>query len=438
MKIKSGLGWIYFVAKRFSLVDLKGSSAFTSRLSTLGICFGVMTLIIVISVMNGFQSEFIDAIMEVSSFHVRVQNVSDKSGLKKYLEADEKVLLASEFVESESLVATDKGKQSALLVRGVDADIMERDSGFKKELRITRGSFNLDKKFVAKDGQTLEPVVLGYSLARSLGVRVGDTVKLYSISSSRPLVESFTKPQAFVVAALFSTGYADINSSYAFIEKAAAKEFFLGSPEIFGIKLKRSNLDSLAVKEIAAAFPDSLVQSWREYNRSFFGALKIEKNMLMLLVVLIFVVVAINIFNSMRRIVYERRFEISTLSALGGRISSIKNIFIMRGFLIGARGAFPGLVLGMFFCVNIKTVFAVLSSAIYFVQCAFAFFFAPDLVSSLAQNPMFAIYGNIPARMFPGEIIFITLFGILSAVLSSWAASREVLNAAISEVLHDE
>jgi lipoprotein-releasing system permease protein len=149
-------------------------------------------------------------------------------------------------------------------------------------------------------------------------------------------------------------------------------------------------------------------------------------------------VVAINIFNSMRRIVYERRFEISILSALGGKISSIKNIFIMRGFLTGVRGALPGLVLGMFFCVNIRTVFAVLSAAVYFFQFAFALFFQPALAGSLAENPMFSVYGNIPAKMNAGEVAFITLFGILSAVLSSWAASREVLATAISEVLHDE
>lgn len=438
MKIKNNLSWIYYVAKRFSLVDLKGASAFASRLSTLGICFGVMTLIIVISVMNGFQSEFIDAIMEVSSYHARAQNVADKEKFESFCKKNDKVLLCSEFVESESLAASEKGSQAALLVRGVEPDIMEKDLGFKKEMKISRGVFNFVKKYKSKSGETLEPIVLGSSLARSLGLKVGDVVKLYSISSNRPLLESFSKPQSFVVQGLFVTGYADINSTYAFIEKSAAKEFFAGGQETFGIKLKRTDMDSVFVKELSAEFPEALCQSWREYNRSFFGALKIEKNMLMLLVVLIFVVVAINIFNSMRRIVYERRLEISTLSALGGKISSIKNIFIMRGFLIGARGAFSGLALGLFFCVNIKTVFALLSGAIFFAQYAFASFFAPSLISSMTQNPMFAVYGNIPARMYPTEIIFITLFGVLSATLSSWAASREVLNAAISEVLHDE
>ena len=438
MKIKGDLGWIYYVAKRFSLAGLKGAGAFTSRLSTLGICFGVMTLIIVVSVMNGFQSEFIDAIMEVSSFHARVQTQGQNEKVLEYLNQNGGVLFASEFVESESLASSADGKQAALLVRGVDSDIMERDKGFARELKVTRGIFNLTKKYVGSEGELFLPVVMGASLARSLGLRVGDKVNLYSISSSRPLLESFSSPKTFVISGLFRTGYADINSSYAFIEKTAAQEFFDKSPLVVGVKMKNPAADSLLKRQVAEAFPDADFQSWREYNRSFFGALKVEKNMLMLLVVLIFLVVAINIFNSMRRIVYERRFEISILSALGGKISSIKNIFIMRGFLTGVRGALPGLVLGMFFCVNIKTVFAVLSSAVYFFQCAFALFFAPDLLPALAQNPMFSVYGNIPAKMYAGEVVFITLFGILSAVLSSWAASREVLGTAISEVLHDE
>ena len=438
MRIKGDLGWIYYVAKCFSLAGLKGAGAFTSKLSTLGICFGVMTLIIVVSVMNGFQSEFIDAIMEVSSFHARVQTEGQNEELLRFLDGRPNVLFASEFVESESLASSPDGKQAALLVRGVDPDVMERDAGFARELKITRGSFNLSKKYVGENEETYLPIVIGYSLARSLGLRVGDKLSLYSIGSSRPLLEAFSSPKTFVVQALFKTGYADLNSSYAFIEKSAAKEFFDKSPLVVGLKVKNPAADGLLKKEILSAFPDADFKSWREYNRSFFGALKIEKNMLMLLVVLIFLVVAINIFNSMRRIVYERRFEISILSALGGRISSIKNIFIMRGFLTGVRGALPGLVLGMFFCVNIKTVFAVLSAAVYLFQCAFALFFSPALLPGIAQNPMFSVYGNIPARMYAGEVAFITLFGILSAVISSWAASREVLGTAISEVLHDE
>lgn len=438
MKIKSDLLWIYYVAKRFSLAGKKGAAAFASRLSALGICLGVMTLTIVISVMNGFQSEFIDAIMEVSSFHARVQDESRGAEALRFLQQNPKVLAAYEFVESESLVQTRDGKQAAVLIRGVEPGVMKSDAGFERELRILRGVFDLQKKKIGKDGETIEPIVIGNSLARSLGIRVGDLVLLYSIASSRPLAEAFSSPKTFYAQALFSTGYADINSSYVFVEKSAAQEFFDQSPVQIGIKLKKPSADAALKRELQKEFPEASFVSWREFNRTFFGALRVEKNMLMLLVVLIFIVAAINIFNSMRRIVYERRFEISILSALGGRTKSIKNIFIMRGFLTGIKGSLPGLVLGMFFCVNIKSVFAVLSQALYWAQLAFALFFAPSSVSAMAQNPMFAVYGNIPARMRPMEIAFITLFGILSAVISSWAASREILGAAISEVLHDE
>ena len=317
--------------------------------------------------------------------------------------------------------------------------LLKSDEGFAKEIKVLRGKFSLHyNRFLLKEaGLNLPPVALGSSLARSLGVRVGDQISLYSLSSNKPLAEAFSDKKTFVVAAVFMTGYSDINSSFAFVSKDC-EDFFQGQSPSYGIKLKNPAADSALLREINERCPEASAKSWRDYNRSFFGALRVEKNMLMLLVLLIFVVVAINIFNSMRRIVFERRFEISTLSALGGKISSIKNIFIMRGFLTGLMGAVPGLLLGMFFCVNIKSVFAVLSSALFWLQYIALLIVSPQEAGALAQNPMFAVYGNIPARMYAGEIFFITLFGILSAVLSSWLASREVLSAAISEVLHDE
>ena len=440
MKTKGALSWIYYVANRFSFVDRKGAGALSYRLSTLGICFGVMTLIIVVSVMNGFQREFSDAIMEVSSFHVRTQGeIDNKDSFRRFLENDKKVLCFQEFIESESLAVGPGGKQAAILVRGIESNAFEKDKGFAGQIKVLRGKFSLlyEPFRLKENGLNLPPVALGSSLARSLDARVGDVISLYSLSSKKPLLEALKEKTDFVVAAIFMTGYADINQTFAYVD-INCPTFFDGQNASYGIKLKKPSVDSALIDEINRKFPNAGAKSWREYNRSFYGALRVEKNVLFLLVLLIFLVVAVNIFNSMRRIVYERRFEISTLSALGGKVSSIKNIFVMRGFLTGLRGACPGLALGMFFCVNIKTVFALLSKAIFWLEYAAALVFSPNEAALVAQNPMFAVYGNIPARMYFGEVFFIFLFGLLSAVLSSWAASREVLNAAISEVLHDE
>ena len=424
------------MAKRFSLVDLKGAEAVTSKLSTLGICFGVMTLIIVISVMNGFQREFIDAIMEVSSYNLRAENVEadERAAFEKFALEENGIKCAVAFTESESLLVGADGRQSAALVRAIECDVMEKDSGFAREARIVRGAFDLQGDAFSENGDSLSPCVLGITLARTLDVRVGDEVNFYATDSGDSLLEMLSHPKKFFVAGIFRTGYSDINSSYAFVGLPSQSE---NANLIYGIKTKNSAGEAVIAKKIQREFPDAKISLWKEYNRSFFGALRIEKNMLMLLVVLIFVVVAINIFNSMRRIVFERRFEISTMSALGARISSVKNIFVMRGFLIGLRGAIAGLVLGLFFCVNIKSVFTVLSSALFYVQYFFVLIFSPQNAAAVSENPMFVVYANIPARMYAHEIIFITLFGIFSAAFSAWAASREILNAPINEVLHE-
>lgn len=422
------------MAKRFSLVDLKGAEAFTSKLSTLGICFGVMTLIIVISVMNGFQREFIDAIMEVSSYNLRAENLGakERDAFEKFAADENGIECAVAFTESESLLVSADGRQSAALVRAIETDVMEKDFGFAREAKIVRGAFDLRTMEFSENGEALAPCVLGITLARSLDVRVGDEVNFYATDSDDSLLEAFSRPQKFFVAGIFHTGYSDINSNYAFVALSSQIENL-----IYGIKTKNSAGEAALAKKIQLEFPAAKISLWKEYNRSFFSVLRIEKNMLMLLVVLIFVVVAINIFNSMRRIVFERRSEISTLSALGAKISSVKNIFIMRGFLIGLRGAIAGLVLGLFFCVNIKSVFTILSSALFYLQYFFMLIFSPQNAAALSENPMFAVYANIPARMYAHEIIFITLFGIFSAVFSAWAASREILNTSISEVLHE-
>ena len=425
------------MAKRFSLVDLKGAEAFTSKLSTLGICFGVMTLIIVISVMNGFQREFIDAIMEVSSYNVRAKNLGakERETFEKFASDENEIECAVAFTESESLLVSADGRQSAALVRAIETDVMEKDFGFAREAKIVRGAFDLRTMEFSENGEALAPCVLGITLARSLDVRVGDEVNFYATDSGDSLLEAFSHPKKFFVAGIFHTGYSDINSSYAFVALPSQTEEIENL--IYGIKTKNSAGEAALAKKIQLEFPDVKISLWKEYNRSFFSVLRIEKNMLMLLVVLIFVVVAINIFNSMRRIVFERRSEISTLSALGAKISSVKNIFIMRGFLIGLRGAIAGLVLGLFFCVKIKSVFTILSSALFYLQYFFMLIFSPQNAAALSENPMFAVYANIPARMYAHEIIFITLFGIFSAAFSAWAASREILNTSISEVLHE-
>ena len=160
--------------------------------------------------------------------------------------------------------------------------------------------------------------------------------------------------------------------------------------------------------------------------------------MLFLLVVMIFIVVAINIYNSMRKLVFERRIEISTLASLGADNNSIQNIFVYRSFMIALKGALPGLLLGLLLSHNIRTVFVVLAKIEYWFTYLYVLITNSSAREFIHENTMWYVYANIPARIIPGEVIFITAFGILSCVIASYMATKSVLKMKISEVFHEE
>ncbi len=427
----SKLRWISAVSRRFARVDRKGRSAVTSALATLGICFGVMTLTVVMSVMNGFQMSFIDAILEVSSYHLRAVDVPEaqEAALIAACETDKHVSACLPFYEAQALMTGEKGGAVAVNVRAADESIYYDDEGFKEELKIISGSFEFPEK---------DSIILGSSLARTIGARVGSSVNLLVMSGGSD-VDLFSTDRLFYVSGIFTTGYSEINSSYAFVNTESAKRYFGSSAKkIWGIKLKKYDGDLRAISSLKEKLPEINFLSWRSFNRTFFGALRIEKNMLLLLVALIFVVVAINIYNGMRRLVFERRTEIAVLSALGAGKNGIKSIFILRGFIMGALGASVGVLLGLLISLNTDIVFTAAAKLMYGIQYLVTAITDRQNLQYVQINSSYNLYASIPARVFPGEVIAITLFGIFSPLFASLAASRNVLKMTVSEVLHNE
>ncbi len=442
--------WISTVSRRFARVDRKGRSAVTSRLATLGICFGVMTLTVVMSVMNGFQMSFIDAILEVSSYHLRAVDVPEdkEAELIAACETDKNIRCIVPFYEAQALMTGEQGGAVAVNVRAADEDIYFKDEGFQNQLRLLSGSFDFSDP---------DSIILGSSLARNLGVRIGSPVNLLVMSGGSD-VALLSSDRVFTVRGIFTTGYAEINNSYAFVGNQAAEKYFGNSAKkIWGIKLKKYDNDLKAISKIkknlgwlsspkGVSKPQSQSQqsqspqllSWRNFNRTFFGALRIEKNMLLLLVALIFVVVAINIYNGMRRLVFERRTEIAVLSALGAGKNGIKSIFIMRGFLMGSLGALVGAALGILISLNTDVVFIAAAKLMYAIQYLITAITDKQNLQYVQVNSSYNLYASIPARVFPLEVVAITLFGIFSPLIASLAASRNVLKMTVSEVLHNE
>lgn len=428
--------WITQVSKRFSRVDRTGRSAVTSFLATLGICFGVMTLIVVMSVMNGFQMSFIDSILEISSYHLRVTDLpeSSEADFLKLCENSKKIKSVSPFYEAQALVSGRKGGAVSVLIRAVDGNIHIEDEGFNKEVKMLSGKFTLENK---------NSIILGSTLARTMGARVGDEVTLLVMSGGSD-VELFSNDRVFTVEGIFTSGYQEINSSYAFVNHEAARVYFgEESKKIWGVKLYNHNDDMKVLSSINKKIRNTDLKNiklltWRDYNKTFFGTLKIEKNMLLMLVALIFVVVAINIYNGMRRLVFERKNEIAILSALGARNWEVQFIFIVRGFLTGAFGAVIGLLLGILISLNTDIVFNAAAKIMYFVQYIFTAITDRNNLMYVQENSSYSLYASIPARIFPSEVIAITLFGVFAPLIASWAASKNILKMTVSEVLHNE
>lgn len=427
----SNLKWVFFVSKRFSRVDRKGRSAVTSKLATVGIGVGVMTLIVVMSIMNGFQFSFIDTILEVSSYHARVTNLSEDEE-NRFLQIcnDSKyVKTTASFYEAQSLMTSKRKGATSAVIRAVDEDLRQKDLGFGHELKMILGRFSFPDE---------ESIVIGASLADALKVTVGDEVNLLVMSGGQD-VELFSNNRLFTVTGIFSSGYAELNNSYAFVGTPAARKYFgSDAKKVWGVKLHKYTDDSKICSILKKEFPNAQVSSWREYNKSFFGTLKIEKNMLLLLVALIFVVVAINIYNGMRRLVFERKNEIAILSALGGRNESIKFVFILRGLLTGFIGAVFGLIFGIIISKHTDIVFTAAAKIMYFFQYILTAVTKPENLMYVTENSTYNLYASIPARIFPSEVIAITFFGVLAPLLASWAASKNVLKMTVSEVLHNE
>ncbi len=432
----SSLKWIFYVSRRFSQVDRKGRSRVTSILASLGIAFGVMALIVIVSVMNGFQLGYIDSILEISSYHIRmtakngaVANPKEIEKIEQFAQNNSDILSITPFYEGQSLVASSRGKQQGALVRAVPATIMQQDKGFAKEMEVLAGEFDLSQPDYA---------VLGVDLAYNLGVHVGDDINFLALSGGSD-VELLSDSRQFVVTGIFSCSYADINAAFVFVGSEKQEQLFgANAVPVYGIKLKNADSGQRYCAILKNKFTAFDFESWANYNRSFFGVLKVEKNMLMLLVLMIFVVVGVNIYNGLRRMVFSRKEEICVLAAVGARTQEIRLLFIMQGFLCGVLGALPGAAMAIIICHNMNFVFTLIGKVSYFFQYAFTLITAPSSAKYLVQNSLYSVFASIPPRIVFSEVFTITLFGILSAVFASWAASRGVLRYSLADVLHDD
>ena len=444
MDCKRNFKWVWFVAARYIFRKQKRSSSVV--FSVLGIATGVLALIVIISVMNGFQLGFIESILEISSYHMRIDSVA----VERAEEARE-VLLAIPGVEAvvpfrefQGIIRGRAGGQQAALVRGVPADAPAMDPGMMSRLTFEWGSFDLYERYNA---------LLGAELARRLGVRTGDQITVFSIPSIFALGEigadadENAGSRSFTVTGIFRTGFFEYDMGWIFVGMEDAEAFSDGDP-VLGVKIANRFHDRQMLErargnlEGRPGFESAGFSSWREYNRAFFGALRTEKLFMFILVGLIFIVVALNIYQAQRRILLERREEIGLMRAVGGGEMSVRSIFVLDGAIIGLTGAVLGLIPGLLIALNISQFFMGLETivnAVIDVFNAVAVLLGGGAVGGFAVfSPAVFYLVEIPSRVIPGEVVLIFSFGFLSSLVAAWFASRKVSRILPAEVLRYE
>ena len=392
----------------FSLRYLKakrkqGFISIITGISILGIMIGVMALIVVLAVMNGFREDLMKKILGVNS-HLLI--MSYKGGIrdteaviKKVLEVDG-VLSATPFIYSQVMIKH-AGNISGPILRGVDpataGTVIDIDS------MIKGGSLNALKE----SENDLKGIIIGSELSKHIGALPGDTVTLVSATGKLTPLGRVANEGKFKVKALFESGMYEYDSSLVFLSLTDAQDFLSLGKEVTGIELKVKDINES--DKIGQIIQDKLgypywTKDWKVMNKSLFSALKLEKAAMFIILIMIVLVGALNIISSLVMLVMEKSRDIAILKTMGTSSRSIMCIFIFQGLFVGLVGTILGLMSGSFLCYLLaRYEFIELPADVYYIS-------------------------TLPVRMEWLDVVSIVVAAIiisfLATVYPSWQASK--------------
>jgi lipoprotein-releasing system permease protein len=399
------LGWRYTRAGRATRRN--GFISFISGVSMLGIALGVAALIIVLSVMNGFQKEVRDRMLSVVS-HIEIYGpgggvLADPARTMAEAKANREVVAAAPFVATQSLLARGEDMRGTI-VRGIDPKLEPQVT----DLAATAGG-TLDKLVSGEFN-----IVLGAELARNMGVREGDFVTMIAPGGQVTPAGVVPRIKQMTVVGTFDSGHFEYDSGLVLLHwEDAARIFRLEGPT--GVRLKLRDLHQ--AREVAAQLSSSLsgdflIRDWTRQNRTWFAAVQLEKRMMFIILTLIIAVAAFNLVSTLVMTVQDKRADIAILRTLGASPSSIMGIFVVQGAAVGVIGTMAGLLLGLGIAVNIDVIVPAMERALN------ASFLPKDiyLISRMPSDPQ-------ANDILPIAIISLIL-AFVATLYPSWRASR--------------
>jgi len=375
--------------------------------SLLGIAIGVATLIIVMSVMNGFRAELMNRILGLNghvNVYASVGTMTDADAKAKIVLQVPGVISASPLIEGQ-VMATNNGQARGAVMRGIKTDDLRARTILSSNIKA--GSLD--------DFGPDDSIVIGTEMARRLGVMVGDKVTIISPKGQATAFGTVPRMRAFRVVATFSIGMFEYDSGFAFIPLHAAQIYFqmpdtVSNLEVFVEDTGKTTEIGESIK--LALNGDARVFDWQKTNASFFNAIQVERNVMFLILTLIIVVAAFNIISSLIMLVKDKGRDIAILRTMGATRGMIMRIFFIAGASIGVFGTMGGFALGLWFSLNIETI--------------------RQWIQAVTGTELFAaeIYflSQLPAKVDPMEVMATVLMGLglsfLATLYPSWRAAR--------------
>jgi lipoprotein-releasing system permease protein len=400
------LGWRYTRAGRTTRRN--GFISFISGVSMLGIALGVAALIIVLSVMNGFQKEVRDRMLGVVS-HIEIfapngAALPDVNLTLAQARANPQVVGAAPFIATQALLARGDDMKGAI-VRGIDP---------ARESEVTDLAVTLKNGALARLVPGDFGVVLGGELARALGVREGDKLTLVAPGGQVTPAGVVPRLKQMTLVGTFDSGHYEYDSGLVMMHvDDAAKIFRLEGPTGIRLKLKDLHQAREVASQLAATLSGELmIRDWTRQNRTWFAAVQLEKRMMFIILTLIVAVAAFNLVSTLVMTVTDKRADIAILRTLGASPKSIMGIFVVQGAMVGVIGTLAGLLLGLGIAFNIDVLVPALERLLN------ASFLPRDiyLISRMPSDPQ-------QADILPVALISLGL-AFVATLYPSWRASQ--------------
>jgi lipoprotein-releasing system permease protein len=378
-----------------------------SGFSLVGIALGVATLIIVMSVMNGFRHELLKSILGLNgdvTVQATARPMTDYDIVAQRLRAVPGVTRAAPMVDGQ-VMASQNGVNLGVLVRGLTAPDLKSLTIVSKTL--TPGALD---GFAAGD-----QVIIGAGLAEKLDLHTGSAITLIAPQGNITPFGATPRIKTYMVAGTFKIGMTQYDTSFIFMPLKESQLFFNAEGNVSGIEVMVSDPDNdLAIlpRLAQAAGQNTRLIPWQDTNSSFFGALTVERNVMFLILTLIILVAALNIVSGLIMLVKDKSRDIAVLRTMGASRGAVMRVFLIAGASIGVTGTLLGFVIGVVFCANIENIRQALSR----------------LTGTTLFDPTIYFLSRMPAELDPGEVTAVVVMALvltfLATLYPSWRAAR--------------